>query len=123
MEPDKETTYFKQVTFFADLPEEEIKALSSATKRRTFRASEVIFHRDDPGQVLYMIKEEKVKISIISTDGQEVSLSVLSKGEYCGEFAFLYGFRHAINAVALEIIECYCLQLSDCLNRRLKIRM
>ena len=32
MEPDKETSYFKQVSFFADLPEEEIQVLSSATK-------------------------------------------------------------------------------------------
>jgi len=120
MEPDKETTYFKQVSFFADLPEEEIKALSSATKRRTFRASEVIFHRDDPGQVLYMIKEGKVKICIISPDGQEVSLAVLGKGEYFGEFALLDGLPRSTDAVALEKVECYTLQRSDFLNAILK---
>ena len=49
MEPDVATTYFRQVSFFADLTEEEMQALSSATKRRTFRSGEVIFHRDDPG--------------------------------------------------------------------------
>ena len=120
MERDKETTYFKQVSFFADLPEEEIKALSSATKRRTFRASEVIFHRDDPGQVLYMIKEGKVKICIISPDGQEVSLAVLGKGEYFGEFALLDGLPRSTDAVALEKVECYTLQRSDFLNAILK---
>ena len=120
MEPDKETTYFKQVSFFADLPEEEIKALSSATKRRTFRASEVIFHRDDPGQVLYMIKEGKVKICIISPDGQEVSLAVLGKGEYFGEFALLDGLPRSTDTVALEKVECYTLQRSDFLNAILK---
>ena len=120
MEPDKETTYFKQVSFFADLPEEEIKALSSATKRRTFRASEVIFHRDDPGQVLYMIKEGKVKICIISPDGQEVSLAVLGKGEYFGEFALLDGLPRSTDAVALEKVECYTLQRSDFQNAILK---
>ena len=120
MEPDKETTYFKQVSFFADLPEEEIKALSSATKRRTFRAGEVIFHRDDPGQVLYMIKEGKVKICIISPDGQEVSLAVLGKGEYFGEFALLDGLPRSTDAVALERVECYTLQRSDFLNAILK---
>jgi len=120
MEPDKETTYFKQVSFFADLPEEEIKALSSATKRRTFRAGEVIFHRDDPGQVLYMMKEGKVKICIISPDGQEVSLAVLGKGEYFGEFALLDGLPRSTDAVALEKVECYTLQRSDFLNAILK---
>ena len=120
MERDKETTYFKQVSFFADLPEEEIQALSSATKRRTFRSGEVIFHRDDPGQVLYMIKEGKVKICIISPDGQEVSLAVLGKGEYFGEFALLDGLPRSTDAVALEKVECYTLQRSDFLNAILK---
>ena len=120
MEPDKETTYFKQVSFFADLPEDEIQALSSATKRRTFRAGEVIFHRDDPGQVLYMIKEGKVKICIISPDGQEVSLTVFGKGEVFGEFALLDGLPRSADAVALEKVECYTLQRSDFQNAILK---
>jgi CRP/FNR family transcriptional regulator, cyclic AMP receptor protein len=113
MESDKETSYFKQVSFFADLPEEELQALSSITKRRTFRSGEVIFHRDDPGQVLYMIKDGKVKICIISPDGQEVSLAVFGKGEYFGEFALLDGLPRSTDAVALERVECYSLQRSD----------
>ena len=116
MEPDKETAYFKQVSFFADLSEEELQALSFATKRRTFRSGEVIFHRDDPGQVLYMIKEGKVKICIISPDGQEVSLTVFGKGEVFGEFALLDGLPRSTDAVALERVECYTLQRSDFLN-------
>ncbi|HWZ20088.1 MAG TPA: Crp/Fnr family transcriptional regulator [Ktedonobacteraceae bacterium] len=120
MEPDIATTYFKQVSFFADLSEEEMQALSSATKRRTFRSGEVIFHRDDPGQVLYMIKEGKVKICIISPDGQEVSLTVFGKGEYFGEFALLDGLPRSTDAVALEKVECYTLQRSDFLNAILK---
>ncbi len=116
MEPDKATTYFKQVSFFTDLSEEEIQALSSATKRRTFRSGEVIFHRDDPGQVLYMIKEGKVKICIISPDGQEVSLTVFGKGEVFGEFALLDGLPRSADAVALEKVECYTLQRSDFQN-------
>src|SRR2546429_3275522 len=120
MEPDVATTYFRQVSFFADLTEEEMQALSSATKRRTFRSGEVIFHRDDPGQVLYMIKEGKVKICIISPDGQEVSLAVLGKGEYFGEFALLDGLPRSTDAVALEKVECYTLQRSDFLNAILK---
>lgn len=120
MEPDKETSYFKQVSIFADLPEEDIRALTSVAKRRTFRAGEVIFHRDDPGQVLYMIKEGKVKICIISPDGQEISLAVLGRGEYFGEFALLDGLPRSTDAVTLEKVECYTLQRSDFHNAILK---
>lgn len=120
MEPDKEISYFKQVSFFADLPEDEIQVLSFASKRRTFRAGEVIFHREDSGQVLYMIKEGKVKICIISPDGQEVSLAVLGKGDYFGEFALLDGLPRSTDAVALEKVECFTLQRSDFHNAILK---
>src|SRR5437763_13938078 len=116
MDTEKEVAYLKQVTLFEDLADEEIQELMSAAKRRTFRSGEVIFHRDDPGQVLYMIKEGKVKICIISPDGQEVSLAVLGKGEYFGEFALLDGLPRSTDAVALEKVECYTLQRSDFLN-------
>ena len=120
MEPVKETSYFKRVSIFVDLPDEDIQALSSVAKRRTFRAGEVIFHRDDPGQVLYIIKDGKVKICIISPDGQEISLAVLGKGEYFGEFALLDGLPRSTDAVALEKVECYTLQRSDFHNAILK---
>src|SRR6266849_4572632 len=120
MEPDKETTYFKQVSIFADLPEEDIHALTSVAKRRAFRAGEVIFHRDDPGQVLYMIKDGKVKICIISPDGQEISLAVFGKGECFGEFALLDGLPRSADAVAMEKVECYTLQRSDFHNAIMK---
>src|SRR6266436_9338979 len=113
METEKETSYLKQVSFFADLPEEDIRELNSVARRRTFRSGEVIFHRDDPGQVLYIIKEGKVKICLISPDGQEISLVVFGKGEYFGDLALLDGLPRSADAIALEKVECYTLQRSD----------
>jgi CRP/FNR family transcriptional regulator/CRP/FNR family cyclic AMP-dependent transcriptional regulator len=120
MDVEKESAYLKQVTFFADLADEDISQLMSAAKRRSFRAGEVIFHRDDPGQVLYMIKEGKVKICIISPDGQEISLAVFGKGEYFGEFSLLDGQPRSSDAIALEKVECYTLQRSDFHNAIMK---
>ncbi|HVB75706.1 MAG TPA: Crp/Fnr family transcriptional regulator [Ktedonobacteraceae bacterium] len=120
MEAEKESSYLKQVSLFADLADEDIHELMSSAKRRPFRSGEVIFHRDDPGQVLYMIKEGKVKICIISPDGQEISLAVLGKGEYFGEFALLDGLPRSADAIALEKVECYTLQRSDFHNAIMK---
>jgi len=113
METENETVYLKQVPLFADLADEDIRALMSVAKRRTFRNGEVIFHRDDPGQVLYVIKEGKVKICLISPDGQEISLVVFGKGECFGELTILDGLPRSADAVALEKVECYTLQRSD----------
>jgi CRP/FNR family cyclic AMP-dependent transcriptional regulator len=108
-----ETLYLKQVSSFAHLPEEDLQELMAVAKKRIFRAGEVIFHRDDPGQVLYIIKEGKVKIAIIGPEGQEISLVILGKGEYFGEFALLDGLPRSADAIALERVECYTLQRSD----------
>ncbi len=113
METDNESHYLKQVTIFSDLSESEMHDLMSVARRRRFRAGEVIFHRDDPGQVLYIIKEGKVKICLISPDGQEISLVVFGKGEYFGEFSLLDGLPRSTDAIALEQVECYSLQRSD----------
>ena len=76
MERENEADYLKQVNIFKGLDDQEVHDLMSVAKKRTFRSGEVIFHRDDPGQVLYIIKEGKVKICLISPDGQEISLVV-----------------------------------------------
>jgi CRP/FNR family cyclic AMP-dependent transcriptional regulator len=113
MQAETETTYLKQVNIFAGLSDEDLSELSAVARRRTFRAGEVIFHREDPGQVLYVIKEGKVKICLISPDGQEISLVVFGKGEYFGELALLDGLPRSADAIALERVECYTLQRSD----------
>lgn len=113
MEAETELSYLKQVHIFASLNDDEIRELSSVAKRRTFRSGEVIFHRDDPGQVLYVIKEGKVKICLISPDGQEISLVVIGKGQCFGELALLDGLPRSADVIALEKVECYTLQRSD----------
>ena len=120
MEAENEATYLKQVYIFAGLSDEEARELMAVARRRTFRAGEVIFHRDDPGQVLYIIKEGKVKICLISPDGQEISLVVFGKGEYFGELSLLDGLPRSADAIALEKVECYSLQRSDFHNAIMK---
>src|SRR6266436_1522609 len=113
MERENEADYLKQVNIFKGLDDQEVHDLMSVAKKRTFRSGEVIFHRDDPGQVLYIIKEGKVKICLISPDGQEISLVVFGKGEYFGDLALLDGLPRSADAIALEKVECYTLQRSD----------
>ncbi|TMD61428.1 MAG: Crp/Fnr family transcriptional regulator [Chloroflexi bacterium] len=120
MATENEAIYLKQVPLFAGLADEDIRGLMSLAKRRTFRNGEVIFHREDPGQVLYVIKEGKVKICLVSPDGQEISLVVFGKGECFGEFALLDGLPRSADAVALEKVECYTLQRSDFHNAIMK---
>src|SRR6266567_2383190 len=105
MDRDDASLYFKQVSLFADLADEDIRQLMAAAKKRTFRPGEVIFHRDDVGQVLYVIKEGKVNICLISPEGQEISLVVLGKGDCFGELAILDRLPRSADAIAIEVLE------------------
>ncbi|GAC1622929.1 MAG: Crp/Fnr family transcriptional regulator [Ktedonobacteraceae bacterium] len=120
METQNEALYLKQVSLFAGLADEDIRELMAVARKRTFRSGEVIFHREDSGQVLYVIKEGKVKICLISPEGQEISLVVFGKGECFGEFAILDGLPRSADAIALEKVECYTLQRSDFHNAIIK---
>ncbi len=115
-----DSLYFKQVSLFANLPDEDLRALMAVARKRTFRAGEVIFHREDVGQVLYVLKEGKVNICLMSPEGQAISLVVLGKGDFFGELAILDGLPRSTDAIALERVECYTIQRSDIRNAIMK---
>ena len=102
-----------RVSLFANLDEEGLRELAAVVRRRGFRQGEVVFHRDDPGQVLYIIRSGKVRIYITSPEGQEVVLAVFGPGDYFGELALLDGQPRSASAVAIEPVETYTLQRSD----------
>jgi CRP/FNR family transcriptional regulator/CRP/FNR family cyclic AMP-dependent transcriptional regulator len=103
----------ENVPLFAALDAEGLREFAAAVKRRAFRTGEVIFHRDDSGQVLYVIQSGKVKIYITSPDGQEVSLAVFGPGDYFGELALVDGQPRSASAVAIEPVETFALQRTD----------
>lgn len=109
----RQTPYLAQVPLFADLDAESLRTLAAAAHHRAFQAGDIIFHRGDPGQVLYVIRKGKVKIFLTSSDGQEVALAVLGSGECFGELALLDGQPRSAAAIALEPVQAYTLMRSD----------
>ncbi|HEV7126085.1 MAG TPA: Crp/Fnr family transcriptional regulator [Ktedonobacterales bacterium] len=105
--------YLAQVPMFADLDLQSLREVASLMHRRTFQAGEVIFHRGDPGQIMYLIRRGKVKISLTSVDGQEVALALLGRGEYFGELALLDGQPRSADTIAIEEVEAFWLQRAD----------
>ncbi len=102
-----------QVPLFADLDADSLGELAAVVRQRVFRPGEVIFHRGDPGQVLYLINTGKVKICLTSPEGQEVSLAVLGPGECFGELALFDGQPRSADAQAIERVETHALQRAD----------
>jgi CRP/FNR family cyclic AMP-dependent transcriptional regulator len=54
---------------------------------RHFGRNEVIFHRDDPAQHVYLIASGTVKITVEEEDGQEVVIALMRGGDVFGDLA------------------------------------
>jgi CRP/FNR family transcriptional regulator/CRP/FNR family cyclic AMP-dependent transcriptional regulator len=106
----------ERVAIFAGLDADALRELTAVARPRAFRPGEIIFHRDDPGQVLYVILSGKVRIYVTSPDGQEVALALLGVGDSFGELALLDGQPRSASAVAVEPAETLALQRADFLK-------
>ncbi len=92
----------KRVPLFSQLPGEMLAGLAPHLRRRPFRKSTMIFHRDQTGDALYIIEVGKVRIFLPTESGDEFSVDVLGPGDVFGEMALLDGQPRSASAIALE---------------------
>jgi len=81
--------YLTRVNLFAGLGDSEMQRLAERTTMREFSRGRVILHPDQPQEMVYLIKEGRVKISRYSPDGREQILTLLEPGDVFGEFALV----------------------------------
>jgi CRP/FNR family transcriptional regulator/CRP/FNR family cyclic AMP-dependent transcriptional regulator len=110
---DRSLSRLAGVPLFSALDMESLERLAEVAHTRGFEAGAIIFHRGDPGQVLYVIQRGKVKICLTTPEGQEVSLAVLGPGECFGELALLDGQPRSADACALEPVTAAAIQRAD----------
>src|SRR5690242_6023298 len=92
----------KQSIVLGALPQAELERLLPALKRRLFRRGETLYHQGDPGHVLHVVLEGRVKVVLPSETGEEAVLTVLGPGQVHGEMALLDGEPRSATVVALE---------------------
>ena len=106
-------TFLARVPLFASLPRPELSRLAAIMRPRTFRKDEIIFHKGDPGQVMYFIKEGEVRIYMDTGEEQQVSVAILSSGDFFGELALLDDKPRSSSAVAMERTETLTMHRDD----------
>lgn len=102
-----------QIPLFENLPREEVDHLSSLVHTHRYSRGEVIFHRGDVGTTLHIIRKGQVAIRLTSSDGKEVILSLLSRGDFYGELALVDGAPLSTDAVARVEAEVLLLHRED----------
>lgn len=102
-----------RLPFFAGLKAEELAELAGRLKRRTYRAGETIFHKDDAGTTMYIIHEGTVKISVPSEVGTEMILSILSTGDFFGELSLFDAKPRSATVTSAGQTEVFVLHRED----------
>jgi CRP/FNR family cyclic AMP-dependent transcriptional regulator len=95
-------TLLRNVSLFSRLSAEELEVLADSLRKRTFAKGMIIFHKDSPGQSLYIVESGKVRIFILSEAGQEISVRVYGCGEVFGELSMLDGLPRSAGAIAMD---------------------
>lgn len=104
---------FARHPLFSSAPPDELRALVERSRVRTYRPEEVIFHQDDYGDGLYIVRSGAVKISVAIEGGQESTIALMFPGDCFGELAVLDEETRSASAVALERTEALFIKRAD----------
>ena len=112
----EEVDFLSRVPLFASSKKEHLAEIARKLMVRNYRRGEVIFHQDDPGSALHVIKKGQVKINTVSPEGEEAILAILTDGDYFGELSLLDGKSRSAGAVAMEATQTLTLQRQDLMD-------
>ncbi len=93
----------KKIEFFADLTEEELRAIQQICKEEGYRAGDFIFREDTLAEHLYVLKSGKVSIDIRVANDRYLSVFTVSRfAEPFGWSALVVPFRFSASARCIE---------------------
>lgn len=90
-----------RVPLFADLSEDEVRALAQRTVSHHVRAGESIFSEGDACQGLYVVESGELKIFKIGASGREQILTIERPGDSVAELPVFDGGPYPASAMAV----------------------
>lgn len=106
---------------FSTLEGADLTSIAQAMRPAEFGSGEVIFQRGDPGRELYLVTEGRVRLSILTAEGRELSFAHATPGNVFGEMATLDGRQRSADATAVTKVRAMTLT-QPVLNRLIDSR-
>ena len=94
--------FLTTVPLFAGIDPAELAQLADVTREKQYPKGSVIVFEDDPGDALFVVREGRVKVVLVSEDGREVILGVLGVGEHFGELSLIDEQPRSAHVIAME---------------------
>jgi len=92
----------RQVPLFESLDNEAAGKLCHLLESLDRKAGTFLFRAGDQGDAMYLIERGKVRICVQATDGRQMTLAELDRGDFFGEMALLDGQRRSADALVAE---------------------
>jgi CRP-like cAMP-binding protein len=83
--------HLAEVPLFAGLPAPVLEALARAGRLRQYPNGQILCNEGDPGEALYVLESGRLRVSRLTTAGQEAVLAVVEAPAALGELALLDG--------------------------------
>src|SRR5438094_3649272 len=92
----------RHVPLFESLDDEAARKLCQLLESIDCKEKTCLFRAGDDGNAMYLIERGKVRISVQATDGHEMTLTELGRGDFFGEMALLDGQKRSADAIVSE---------------------
>ena len=103
----KKFWFLNRVKIFQDLSLEEAELIENMCEVLPYKRKHPIFMPGDPSDRLYILKSGLVKISKVTEEGKELTLSFLSQGDIFGELAVVSaGPRNTMGEAYEDSVVC-----------------
>ncbi len=93
---------FRQLPFFAGVPEEALVALSARSRWQVYAPGEVVVDSGDATNEVFFVAEGAVRVVVRTALGYEAILNDLGAGQFFGELAAIDGTARSANVTALQ---------------------
>lgn len=90
-----------RTALFGDLEQADRLAVVGRMRRVQFETNQMIFSRGDPGGEIYLVLDGRIRLSVLSAEGRELSFAHAGPGELFGEIATLDGGERTAGATAI----------------------
>lgn len=101
---------------FGALPAADREAIAQRMRPASFKSGHSIFSRGDEAKELYLVETGRVRLSILTAEGRELSLAHATDGGIFGEIAVLDGGRRSADATAISDVVALSLSRSALLS-------
>lgn len=90
---------------FGGLDEASRQAVASELRDASYEPGQVIFSRGDPGSDLHIVSKGRIRLSVLTSDGRELSFAHVESPSIFGELAIFDGRPRSADATAVNKVE------------------